>query len=212
MILGETASTVTIGYPGGMIKVPKKKLPESLREIYNIDPLAVAAEAKAEADKKAIEVQKIKDCLDAAIAADQKEADRIAAAKTAADQGSTVTRTETHVDSPRTVASETSDVAIPVEAKRQSFQVEYEVVSTAAALDLRYGQNGANSEVKAASVDYGWKQKATAKTGDRLYFSAEANRSGGEKFILRLWVDGHVVKEAVGEGTDSLAEVSYTIP
>ena len=53
-IIGETASTVTIRYPGGAAKVDKKLLPESLQAIYKIDPVAVAAEAKADAEQKAI--------------------------------------------------------------------------------------------------------------------------------------------------------------
>jgi hypothetical protein len=53
-IIGETASTVTIRYPGGAAKVEKKLLPESLQAIYRIDPAAVAAEAKADAEQKAI--------------------------------------------------------------------------------------------------------------------------------------------------------------
>jgi hypothetical protein len=212
VVLGETPSSVTIGYPGGMIKVDKKLLPESLREIYKVDPAAIAAEAKADAERKAIERQKDKDRWDAAIASNQKEADRIAAANAAAAQGTTVTRGETHVDSSRTVASEASDVAIPAEAKRQSYVVEYEILSNATALDLRYGQNGANSDIKAASVGHGWTQQVSAKTGDRLYFSAQSNRSGGEEFTVRIKVDGRIVKEAIGRGTDSLAEVTYTIP
>ncbi len=53
-IIGETASTVTVRYPGGATKVEKKLLPESLQAIYKIDPAAVAAEAKADAEQKAI--------------------------------------------------------------------------------------------------------------------------------------------------------------
>lgn len=53
-IIGETASTVTIRYPGGAAKVDKKLLPESLRAVYKVDPAAVAAEAKADAEKRAI--------------------------------------------------------------------------------------------------------------------------------------------------------------
>jgi hypothetical protein len=53
-IIGETASTVTIRYPGGAAKVDKKLLPENLQAVYKIDPAAVAAEAKADAEQKAI--------------------------------------------------------------------------------------------------------------------------------------------------------------
>jgi hypothetical protein len=53
-IIGETASTVTIRYPGGAAKVDKKLLPETLQAVYRIDPAAVAAEAKADAEQKAI--------------------------------------------------------------------------------------------------------------------------------------------------------------
>jgi len=53
-IIAETASTVTIRYPGGAAKVDKKLLPEALRAVYKSDPAAVAAEAKADAEQKAI--------------------------------------------------------------------------------------------------------------------------------------------------------------
>jgi len=53
-IIAETASTVTIRYPGGAAKVDKKLLPENLQAVYKIDPAAGAAEAKADAEQKAI--------------------------------------------------------------------------------------------------------------------------------------------------------------
>lgn len=53
-IIGETASTVTIRFPGGAAKVDKKLLPESLQAVYKTDPAAVAAEAKADAEQRAI--------------------------------------------------------------------------------------------------------------------------------------------------------------
>ena len=52
--IAETASTVTIRYPGGAAKVDKKLLPENLQAVYKIDPAAGAAEAKADAEQKAI--------------------------------------------------------------------------------------------------------------------------------------------------------------
>jgi hypothetical protein len=54
LIIGESASTVTIRYPGGVAKVDKKLLPANLQAIYKIDPAAVAAEAKSDAEQRAI--------------------------------------------------------------------------------------------------------------------------------------------------------------
>lgn len=227
-IVGETAGYVTIKYDQGAVKVSKTLLPEPLRRYYPLDPVAVAAEeaesvklralfneqiATTDA-KRALENAALQYEVDKAVAVNEA-ARRQALVQAAADSkvpppavSTEVTRSDTHINTPRSVASEVSTTTIPPENMRKVYVVEYEVVGRCPSVDVRFGQNGQHDEIKQVSPYYGWSRRVEAKTGDRLYLWAESGGTGGEEFRVRIKADGQIVREAIGRGENVAAEVS----
>jgi len=231
-IIGQTAGTVTIKYDQGAVKVSKTLLPEPLQKQYPLDPVAVAAEEAESVKLRALFNEQIADTdakrarenasfqyqVDNAVAvnvAAQKQALVQAVAESIAPTpavASEVTRSDTHIDTPRSISTEVVTKTIPPENLRKTYVVDYEVVGHCSNVDVRFGQNGQHDEIKQVSPYFGWNRRVEAKTGDRLYLWAESGGAGGEEFRVRIKVDGQVVREATGQGVHVAAEASYDLP
>ena len=231
-IIGETAGYVTIKYDQGADKVSKTLLPEPLRGYYPLDPVAVAAEEAesvklralfneqiaATDAKRAHENAEFQYQVEKAVAVNEAARKQALVQAVAESKAPTpavateVTRSDTHVNTPRSVTSEVSTITIPPEDRRKVYVVEYEVVGRCPSVDVRFGQNGQHDEIRQVSPYFGWSRKVQAKTGDRLYLWAESGGAGGEEFRVRIKADGQVVREATGRGVHVAAEVSYDLP